>query len=76
MRDARGNVAEKLGARVFELMARDLVSAAALAEDANVAPGTIRQILNGKSNVTISTLTSIADALGCRLVIEFEEVDT
>jgi transcriptional regulator with XRE-family HTH domain len=59
--------------RICELMEVRGINRKQLAEIIGSSPAFITKILNGNSNFTLKTMLSLADALGCKLAVKFEQ---
>lgn len=56
-------------------MSEHKVSRSDLAQSMAVSPGRVSQILSGKDNLTLRTLSAVADALGAEFQISLQAVE-
>lgn len=59
------------GAAINEMMGRERLTNEKLGEKAELDPATISRIRNGSSNVTVTSLSKVAEALELELQINF-----
>jgi len=69
---------KSLGTRVRALRTKQRWSQQVLAKNAGLSPRFIAQLESGQSNISISKLDNVAEALGCPLInlIRFERMDS
>jgi transcriptional regulator with XRE-family HTH domain len=74
-RDESGDLTGGIVDEITWFMREHKISRADLAHSMGVSPGRVSQILSGQENLTLRTLSTVANALGARVEVTLRSVD-